>query len=102
MRPLILAGLAALAVSLPAQAALPPQYQRQNELKAIVETPEIYDAFGFDPIEAITEVETDSWQVRAGKCVLAVSIEGLPNSHGPGWTGPREFKVVVGDKTCKE
>ena len=102
MRIVALAGLLVLAVCLPAHAALPPQYQRQAELRAIVENMDVIDAFGFEGIDAIVEVETDLWNVRSGNCVLAVRIEDVPNNHGEGWAGPRDFTVVVGEKTCKE
>ena len=102
MRIVALAGLLVLAVCLPAQAALPPQYQQQAELRAVVENMDVIDAFGFEGIDAIVEVETDLWNVRSGNCVLAVRIEDVPNNHGEGWAGPRDFTVVVGEKTCKE
>ena len=102
MRRVALTGLLALATCLPVQAALPPQYQRQAELRAIIENMDVIDAFGFEGIDAIVEVETDLWNVRSGNCVLAVRIEDVPNNHGEGWAGPRDFTVVVGEKTCKE
>lgn len=101
MRALALASLVSLIASLPAAAALPPQYQRQAELRAIIENMDVVDAFGFEGIEAIVEVEPDRWNVRSGHCVLEVRIEDVPDSHGEGWVGPRQFKVVVGEKTCK-
>lgn len=101
MRAFAFAGLLALVSGLPVQAALPPQYQRQAELRAIIETMEVVDAFGFEGIDAIVEVQTDLWNVSSGDCVLEVRIEDVPNTHGEGWAGPREFKVVVGESTCK-
>jgi hypothetical protein len=101
MRAFAFAGLLTLVSALPAEAALPPQYQRQAELRAIIENMEVVDAFGFDGIDAIVEIETDRWRVQSGDCVLEVRIEDVPNSHGEGWAGPREFKVVVGASTCK-
>lgn len=102
MRTFALAGLLSLVAILPVQAALPPQYQRQAELRAIIENMAVVDAFGFEGIEAIVEVETDVWNVRSGNCVLDVRIEDVPNTHSDGWAGPREFTVVVGEKTCKD
>lgn len=102
MRRMILAGLLSLVTSLPVLAALPPQYQRQRELLAIINDMSVVDAFGFDGIDAIELVEPDLYRVRGGKCILDVSIENLPNTHGEGWAGPREFTTVVGEKTCKE
>ena len=102
MRAIVLAGLISLAASLPALAALPPQYQRQAELRAIIDNMDVVDAFGFEGIDAIVEVETDLWNVRSGNCVLEVRIEDVPNTNGEGWVGPRQFAVVVGETTCKE
>jgi hypothetical protein len=102
MRAIILAGLLSLATGLPVLAALPPQYQRQRELLAIINDMEVLDAFGFDGIDAIERVARDLYQVRGGKCVLEVGIEDLPNTHGEGWAGPREFTIVVGEPTCKQ
>ena len=102
MRAIILAGLLSLVAGLPALAALPPQYQRQRELLAIINDIDVVDAFGFDGIDAIELVAPDLYQVRGGKCALEVSIEDLPNTHGEGWAGPREFTIVVGEPTCKQ
>lgn len=100
MRVSVIAGLWIVAAALPAQAALPPQYQRQAELRAIVDNMAVVDAFGFDAIDAIVMVETDRWQVRSGNCVLEVRIQDAPKPHDDGWAGPREFVVVVGEKSC--
>ena len=102
MRAIILAGLLSFATGLPVLAALPPQYQRQRELLAIINDMDVVDAFGFDGIDAIERVGRDLYRVRGGKCVLDVSIENLPNTHGEGWAGPREFTTVVGDLTCEQ
>jgi len=102
MRAIVFAGLLSLAATLPAIAALPPQYQRQAELLAIINDMAVVDAFGFDGIEVVELVEPDLYRVRGGKCVLEVLIEDLPNTHGEGWAGPREFKLVVGQAECEE
>ena len=102
MRAIALAGLISLAATLPALAALPPQYQRQRELLTIINDMDVVDAFGFEGIDAIELVAPDLYRARGGKCVLEVSIEDLPNTHGEGWAGPREFTIVVGEPTCKQ
>lgn len=101
MRAPILAGALSLITILPALAALPPQYQRQRELIAVISNSEVVDAFGFGGIEAVEYVGADRYQVRGGNCTLDVTIEDLPNKHGPGWAGPREFTVVVGTPACQ-
>ncbi len=100
MRILIASGLTILAC-VPALAALPPQYQRQRELLAIITDDRVVDAFGFGGIEAVEFMEDDLYQVRGGDCVLEVRIENLPNTHGEGWAGPREFTTVVGEPQCQ-
>ena len=82
-------------------AALPPQYQRQRELQAIVDSIDVVDAFGFDGVDSIEYVGDDIYRVRGGACSLEVTIVDLPNTHGEGWAGPREFKIEVGMPVCE-
>lgn len=102
MRAVVLAGLTSLLATLPATAALPPQYQRQAELAAIIADMNVVEAFGFDGIDAIELVEHDLYRVRGGQCTLDVTIQDLPNKHEAGWAGPREFTLALGETTCKE
>ena len=102
MRAIVLAGLSSLLATLPAMAALPPQYQRQAELAAIIADMGVVEAFGFNGIDAIELVEPDLYRVRGGKCALDVTIKDLPNKHGEGWVGPREFALAVGEASCTE
>jgi hypothetical protein len=101
MRALALAALLSMALSLTAAAALPPQYQRQAELSAIINDLAVTDAFGFDGIQSVQFVETDLYQVTGGNCMLEVRIEDLPNKHEAGWAGPREFQIVIGEPVCQ-
>lgn len=87
--------------TLPALAALPPQYQRQKELQAIIADDAVVDAFGFEGIGGVEFVEPDLYRVTGGKCTLEVRIVNVPNSHGEGWAGPREFALEVGKPVCK-
>jgi hypothetical protein len=93
-------GFAAM-TALPALAALPPQYQRQKELQAIIADAAVVDAFGFEGIGAVEFVEPDLYRVTGGNCTLEAKIVDVPNSHGEGWAGPREFAVQVGAPVCK-
>lgn len=100
MRQTIIAiGLAVLLAS-PAFAALPPQYQRQAELRAIIDNSEIIDVFGFDGISSIEHIEPDLYRVTGGACTLDVTIKDTPNTHDAGWVGPREFTTVPGKPVC--
>ncbi len=100
LRSSIALGFAAL-TALPALAALPPQYQRQKELQAIIADAAVVDAFGFDGIGAVEFVAPDLYRVTGGNCTLEVKIIDVPNSHGEGWAGPREFALEVGEPVCK-
>lgn len=93
-------GFAVIA-TLPALAALPPQYQRQRELQAIIADDGVVDAFGFEGIGAVEFIDTDLYRVTGGECTLEVKIVDVPNSHGQGWAGPREFALELGQPVCK-
>lgn len=101
MRRLLFAIGFAAAATLPAMAALPPQYQRQRELQAIIADDSVIEAFGFEGIDAVEFVETDLYRVTGGACTLEVRILDAPNSHGEAWAGPREFGVEVGKPVCR-
>ena len=100
MRPFLrLIAVAAPALAaLPADAALPPQYQRAAELKAVVADPGVANAFGGTPIDRVEFVRTDLYRVSAGACRLDVAIVDLPTP--PGVTGGRRFAVKAGRKAC--
>jgi hypothetical protein len=98
---MVWAAAVILLSQLPAQAALPPQYQRQAELAAIIADPAIADAFGFDGISSIQYVGTDLYRLQGGNCTLEVRIEDLPKEHPEGWAGPREFTIVRGEPVCQ-
>lgn len=100
MRPLLrflCFGLPALS-AVPASAALPPQYQRAAEFRAVVADPHIANAFGGAPIERIEHVRTDLYRVSAGACRLDVAIVDLPAPEGI--VGGRRFTVKAGRKLC--
>jgi len=94
---LIAVGAAASAAS-PAAAALPPNYQRQAELRAVIAHPQVARAFGADPIDRVEYVRTDLYRVSAGRCRLDVAIVDLPTRRGV--SGPRRFDVRPGAFAC--
>jgi hypothetical protein len=101
MRPftLLVAVAMFLAASLPASAALAPQYQRAAELRAILDDTGIVDLFGIDrPIERIEYVEPDLYRVTSGSCHVDVRIVDKPNVSG--MVGPRQFEVEPGELVC--
>jgi hypothetical protein len=83
---------------MPADAALPPQYQRAAELKAVVADARVANAFGGAPIERVEFVRTDLYRVSAGACRLDVAIVDLPTPADV--TGGRRFAVKAGRKVC--
>src|SRR5688572_18017278 len=95
---LAVAGAAALA-SVPAQAALPPQYQRLAELRAVLAHPGVTGAFGVaDPIDRVEYVRPDLYRVTGGRCQLDVRIIGLPMPRG--MVGGRRFEARPGRRVC--
>lgn len=88
---------AAMLSAVPAEAALPPQYQRAAELRAIIDDAEIIDLFGIDRlIERIEYVAPDLYRVTSGNCQLDVRIVDKPTQI----VGPRQFEVEPGELVC--
>ena len=100
MRPLLrlLASAAPALAATPAAAALPPQYQRAAEIKAVVSEPRVANAFGGAPVERVEYVRRDLYRVSAGACRLDVAIVDLPTP--PDVSGGRRFTVRPGRKVC--
>lgn len=99
-----LAGLALLlaVAPAPADAALPPQYQRQRELAAIVESPDVLAKLGGRPIQAVTLIAPDHYRVRSDRCELDIRIgDDPPTASEPARPGPRRFRLVVGEPDCR-
>lgn len=85
--------------AVPASAALPPNYQRLAELRAVLALGEVQRAFGTNqPIDRIEYLKTDLYRVTAGRCRMDVAIVGLPIPDGI--AGPRRFEARAGRKVC--
>jgi len=89
---------AAIAAAAPAGAALPPNYQRLAELRAVLNHQGITAAFGGTPIERVEFVRTDLYRVSAGRCRVDARIVDLPVPRGV--VGGRRFEVRVGQRVC--
>ena len=89
---------AAALAAMPASAALPPQYQRLAELRAVLAHPGVAGAFGSTPIDGLAYVRTDLYRVSAGRCRLDVRIVGLPMPRG--MAGARRFEARPGERVC--
>ena len=98
MRPAFrLAATTALTLAAtPATAALPPQYQRAAELRAVLDRTD--NAFGGVLIGRIEYVRPDLYRVTAGRCYVEATIIGLPMPRG--MVGGRRFEVRLGRTVC--
>ena len=94
--------LAFCLVSVPAFVALPPHYQRQDELVAIIG--HVVEEFGIDhPIESILMKGTDFYEVVSGACHMEVVIVNVPPpADAEPMAGPRQFAVESGPLVCEE
>lgn len=99
-RALVAVGLCL--VPLPALAALPPHYQRQDELVAIIA--HVIEEFGIDrPIESILMKGKDFYDVVSGPCRMEVVIVDIPPAaDAEPIAGPRQFAVESGPLVCEE
>ena len=97
-----IAGVAAILFAVPALAALPPQYQRAAEFKAIADSAEIPAAFPEGkPIDRVEFVSHDLYRVTAANCSLEVKIVDKPVSEDtPPMVGPRRFELSIGKVEC--
>lgn len=77
-------------------AALAPNYQRANELTAIISA--VAAAVPKYPIDKIISQGRDRYTVVAGKCTVLARIVGLPSK--PGLVGPKQFKVELDRPRC--
>lgn len=89
---------AALA-AIPASAALPPNYQRLAELRAVLALDNVAGAFGvMQPIQRIEYLRPDLYRVTAGRCHIDVRIVDLPTPRG--MVGARRFEARPGRRVC--
>ena len=96
----LVAWLTAILTALPAAAALPPNYQRLAELRAVLEHPGVAGAFGvMEPIDRLEYVAPDLYRVTAGRCHLDVRIVGLPMPNG--MVGARRLEARPGERVCR-
>lgn len=101
MRVIMLAGLTALATTLPAQAALQAHYQRQIELGEIIAS--VQDAFMVEGqlVESIVMQREDFYLVGGGPCQMEVAIVDIPpKPDEEPMPGPRRFAVETGPLVC--
>lgn len=86
-----------LLLSSQAEAALAPNFQRARELTAVIEAVAL--AMPDKPVNRVRYIESDKYEVRAGKCSVIATLQTKP-LH-PGWVGPRQFDVKLAKPKCK-
>ena len=88
-----------LLLSGPALAALPPKHQRTREFQAVVTR--AGEALS-EPVKAVEHVERDRYRARSERCVVEIRIvDARPAVRAVPWTGPRRFRVSVGEEVCR-
>jgi hypothetical protein len=100
MRVLGLASAASVVLfSATAMAALPPQYQRLAELRAILDDSRVVGAFTSHPIDKIERIAEDLYRLTAGPCTMDVAIKDNPSRVNV--VGPRSFFIDPAQMACK-
>lgn len=94
---------AAMLLSVTAEAATPPQYQRPKEMRAILDDAKVLRTFDATrPIERIERVEPARYRVSSGNCSMDVSLVDDPAiRRPPHWYGSWAFVVQAGSLSCK-
>lgn len=82
-----------------AMAALPPQYQRLAELRAILNDSKVVGAFTGHPIDKIEWIAEDLYRLTAGPCTMDVAIKDNPSRSDV--VGPRRFFIDPARMACK-
>ena len=82
-----------------AMAALPPQYQRLAELRAILDDSKVVGAFAGRPIDKIERIADDLYRLTAGTCTMDVAIKDNPSRVNV--VGPRSFFIDPAQMACK-
>lgn len=88
---IVLAGTAA------ATAALPPNYQRAREVRAVVDA--VAAAIERHPVDRVSYEGDNRYEVIAGPCRVIATIVPEPT---PGIAGPMKFSVALGKPDCAE
>lgn len=99
MKRVVVLVMAVVMSTVPSLAALPPHFQRQAEIEAVLAV--AVEIFGIgQPVEAISLVDTDRYEVRSGACTLRVRIIDTPDAMGAGRVGPRQFTALPEAPRC--
>lgn len=78
--------------------ALPPQFQTEKEIRAILENEEVKKALNGDDVLEITKHETNNiYYIRTENALIRVLIE-YKHDRPSGFVGPAQFDVKFLDK----
>lgn len=82
-------------------AALPPAAESLRKLKAVAESPALYERLGSsDQVTGIT-VAKEGYLVTTNRCRIRASIkETNLNEIDPGLIGPPKLEVIIGEVKC--
>ena len=81
-----------------ANAALAPNYQRANEMTAVIEA--VAEQVPSHPITKIIYQSNDRYQVIAGPCSIRATI--VTTKTKPMMVGTRQFKVKLSAPRCNK
>lgn len=89
----------ALTVALvsPAAAAVSGYWESASEIHAIMGRNDVADALRQQPIESVTRVAPDVWELRSRNCALRATVIKDP----PTQTGKRQFQLRIGRAACR-
>lgn len=96
---MIFFGLLIAGFSTNSLAALAPQYQRSNEMTAVIRAA-TEKLSPYQPITKIIYQKNDQYLVIAGNCSITAKIVTLPTEAG--FVGPRRFEVQLDTQRCKK
>ena len=90
------AGLGLILAALPAAAMVPAHIQQRNQLRSLIDLPELARFF---PVDRIELVRPDLWRVTAGRCHIDVRL--VPRARtGRGLLPPR-IALEPGRRICR-
>ena len=93
----VLAASLLMVAATAASAALPPEYQRLVELRAVLDA--IQPLVGeFGEVTAVEFIAFDLYEVRSDRCRVAAHIVDVALEAG--FVGPRQFTVTIGKIVC--
>ncbi len=90
-----------LAFSLPASAALPPYWQRVEEMERIMNDARVQEGLRGRMINSIEYIGEDLYRVKTDECTMEVGIIPDGKKQPEGWVGPRQFDLSPRAPVCK-